>query len=76
MKSIQTVSNAPFDVESEDLDPIIIFSLHSLLARVELLALIDILSASIAPPKTTQCEKMIQVTVTYIEKGAMRRTTC
>ena len=40
-----------FDIESKDLDPIIIFAFDGLLPRVELLSFVDVFSACVASPR-------------------------
>jgi hypothetical protein len=41
---------SPFDIETKDLDAIVIFSIHSFLPSIELLAFVDVLSARVATP--------------------------
>lgn len=43
--------DAPFNVEAENLDAIIIFAFYSLFASVEFLSLVDIFATSIASPR-------------------------
>ena len=40
-----------FDIESEDLDPIVIFTFDGLLPSVELLSFVDVFSACVASPR-------------------------
>jgi hypothetical protein len=42
--------NLPLDVKTEYLDSVVVLSIHGLLPRVELLALVDVLTAGIATP--------------------------
>ena len=43
--------DAPFDVEAENLDAIIIFAFYCLFASVEFLSLVDVFATGIASPK-------------------------
>ena len=44
--------DSPFNVEAEDLDAIVVLAFDSLFAGIELLALVDVFSASITSPKS------------------------
>jgi hypothetical protein len=44
------VADAPFDIEAEYLDAIVVLPFHGLLSRIELLAFVDIFTTSITPP--------------------------
>ena len=44
------MQNAPFDIETKDLDAIVILALDCLLSCIELLPLIYILAASVTSP--------------------------
>ena len=44
------ISYAPFDIEAEDLDAIVVLSFYGLFPSVELLALVDVFTAGIASP--------------------------
>lgn len=71
--------DVPLDVEPEYLNSQVILPLDSLLARVELFALVYVLATCVAPPEFIVRERPFDGEMmrhTYIEKGAMRRTTC
>jgi hypothetical protein len=68
----------PFNVESEDLDAVVVFPVNSLFTGVELFAFIDVLSAGVTTPETgvRMGVRTVRRYWTYIEKGAIKRTTC
>jgi len=47
---IRPYCHVPFNIEPEDLDPMIVLPFNGFLPRVELFAFIDVLSASITSP--------------------------
>jgi len=70
--------NSPFDVETENLDPIVVFPIDGFLSSIEFFPLVNIFTASITSPKfwTSFYNQGRAGKPTYIENGAMRRTTC
>jgi len=73
-----TTHHTPFDVETEYLDAIVILSIDCFLASIEFLSLVNVLSAGIASPVVVVMKhrSRASMTVTHMENGAMRRTTC
>lgn len=69
--------NAPFDIETEDLDAVVLLTLNRLFTSVELLALVNVLAAGVTSPvSVSETAREAYVSSTDIENGAMRRTTC